>query len=92
VEFTGKGGEEPLSGEVGRVPPLECPAVRRPSAGPTWRDAEDDLRRGPDLLSNEKSMTEDEARITHVHTRNRLYFGALCRDSDQAITTILAAF
>ena len=39
VEFTGKGGEEPLSGEEGRAPPLECPAVRRPSAGPTWRDA-----------------------------------------------------
>ena len=39
VEFTGKGGEEPLSGEEGRAPPLECPAVRRPSAEPTWRDA-----------------------------------------------------
>src|SRR5271157_4298213 len=39
VEFTGKGGEEPLSREEGRAPPLECPAVRRPSAGPTWRDA-----------------------------------------------------
>ena len=38
VEFTGKGGEEPLSGEEGRAPPLECPAVRRPNAGPTWRD------------------------------------------------------
>ena len=38
VEFTGKGGEEPRSGEEGRAPPLECPAVRRPSAGPTWRD------------------------------------------------------
>ena len=39
VEFTGKGGEEPLSGEEGRTPPLEYPAVRRPSAGPRWRDA-----------------------------------------------------
>ena len=39
VEFTGKGGEEPLSGEEGRAPPLEYPAVRRPSAGPTWREA-----------------------------------------------------
>src|SRR5271157_6580073 len=39
VEFTGKGGEEPLSGEEGRAPPLECPAVRRLSAGSTWRDA-----------------------------------------------------
>ena len=39
VELTGKGGEEPLSGEEGRAPPLECPAVRRPRAGPTWRDA-----------------------------------------------------
>src|SRR5271165_422173 len=38
VEFTGKRGEEPLSGEEGRPPPLECPAARRPSAGPTWRD------------------------------------------------------
>jgi hypothetical protein len=39
VEFTGKGGEEPLSGEEGRPPPLECPAARLPSAGSTWRDA-----------------------------------------------------
>ena len=38
VEFTGKGGEEPRSGEEGRTPPLQCPAARRPSAGPTWRD------------------------------------------------------
>ncbi len=39
VEFTGKRGEEPLPSEEGRTPPLECPAARRPSAGPTWRDA-----------------------------------------------------
>ena len=39
VEFTGKGGEEPLSGEEGRAPPLGSPAVRRPSAERTWRDA-----------------------------------------------------
>src|SRR5208337_595207 len=38
VEFTGKGGEEPLSGEEGRAPPLECPAVRRPSSEGTWGD------------------------------------------------------
>ena len=29
VEFTGKGGEELLSGEEGRAPPLECPAACR---------------------------------------------------------------
>ncbi len=112
VEFTGKGGEEPLSGEEGRAPPLESPAVRRPSAGPTWRDCggieaqvspgrggpndgwltstansgsgpaslvrrlasislrpalriperNNDLRRGPDLLSNEKSWCTPNVR------------------------------
>ena len=60
---TANSGSGPAS-LVRRVASISLrPALRIP-------ERNNDLRRGPDLLSNEKSMTEDEARITHVHTRN----------------------
>ncbi len=37
------------------------------------------------------SMTEDQARIAHLHTRNRLYIEALRRHGDHKITIILPA-
>ncbi len=72
VEFTGKGGEEPLSGEEGRPPPLECPAVRRPSAGQTWRDCggiEDQV--SPERWG--RTMDGSRARRTRDRTRRAWY-------------------
>ena len=74
VEFTGKGGEEPLSGEEGRTPPLECPAARRPSAGPTWRDCggiEDQV--SPERGS--RTMDGSRARRTRDRARRAWYAG-----------------
>jgi len=74
VEFTGKGGEEPLSGEEGRTPPLECPAARRPSAGPTWHDCggiEDQV--SPERGS--RTMDGTRARRTRDRARRAWYAG-----------------
>jgi len=68
VEFTGKGGEEPLSGEEGRAPPLECPAVRRPSAGPTWRDAVGSKIK---FLGEGGGRTMDSTRARRIRDRAR---------------------
>jgi hypothetical protein len=74
IEFTGKGGEEPLSGEEGRAPPLERPAVRRPSAGPTWRDCggiEDQV--SPESWG--RTMDGSRARRTRDRARRAWYAG-----------------
>ncbi len=73
VEFTGKGGEEPLSGEEGRAPPLECPAVRRPSAGPTWRDAVGSKIK---FLGEGGGRTMDGSRARRIRDRARRAWSA----------------